>query len=87
LCLNGKSRNTSKAVSKHPPASSAAEQIVGDPQTPTRCPRAASLVVTNLEGVIQVRGIIKGLDENSSQAPVNVFYFLLEIKGILLKIL
>lgn len=37
--------------------------------------------------MLQVQSIIKGLDENSCQPPVDVFYFLLEIKGILLKIL
>ncbi|KAK4811896.1 hypothetical protein QYF61_014929 [Mycteria americana] len=42
---------------------------------------------TNLEGVLQVRGIIESLDENGAQPSVDVFYFLLEIKGVLLKLL
>ena len=37
--------------------------------------------------MLQVRGIIKSLDENSAQPPVNVLYFLLEIKDVLLKLL
>lgn len=37
--------------------------------------------------MLQVRGIIKSLDENTAQPPVDVFYFLLEIKGVLLKLL
>lgn len=37
--------------------------------------------------MLQVRGITESLDENSAQPTVNVFYFLVEIKGVLLKLL
>lgn len=42
---------------------------------------------TNLEGVLQTRGIIKGLDKDSPQSPVKVFYSLIKLRDNIFKFL
>lgn len=48
---------------------------------------ASSPSRTNLEGVLQARGVIEGLNKDSPQPPVKVFYSLTKVRDVLFKFL
>lgn len=48
---------------------------------------ASSPSRTNLEGMLQARGVIEGLNKDSPQPPVKVFYSLIKVRDVLFKFL
>ena len=46
-----------------------------------------SLSRTNLEGMLQARGVIEGLNKDSPQPPVKVFYSLIKVRDVIFKFL